>query len=666
VFQYTFVLFSDSTDNRTVTFRLPLDAALTLIQASATGSGTCSNSDTTASCTLTIRQGAPMTVAVQAMLKPDTAPGTLIRVVASAEDDLHTRRTAAVTVRATSTLAAPTARPVVATATPTPAPTVTPGGGHGTATLTPIYRQWVAPGGSARFTIRLAANARGFWIVAVTPSDPRLTVTLNGSGGQLLSCQATAAGLLCLGIPGSTTTLQLTVATSADSLGLLGEVTLAVGDSDAGGSGLVVANLHALIGVGDAPTATPLQPTAIPGGGPGRTPNCAPLPLVRLPNVTAPQPRLVAPAAESFAAVRAEIVQRTGIDALAVLADVLRAPSFSTTKAGVLNTSWHKAGRAVDVNQGGPFVRVAEGSRFRLYVNNVDITAIFEAHGWQRIPVQGTTLEWWHYEWHPDGIAWTSAMLQVWDLPTLQAAFPDINWTAIGCAGGSNTGSGDLTVSGQEREELCVLGTPRYGSPIETFDGCGPPVRAGDKVYQLDTTLGFVGLSGQSSGPHLHLGLKVKRYDGSWPIINICTPEWLDGRGAPAGANCYTDMADPLAFLPQAPGNATIAGGDGEGALRQSGPDAGGHGARTPTPLIPEGAPYQLPPPNFPGSLVFTPVPGATPIGQYWSPYADGGQYGGGGGGQWFCSNVDTAGEPSFRRSWCYRTTKRCLGVSSL
>ena len=171
---------------------------------------------------------------------------------------------------------------------------------------------------------------------------------------------------------------------------------------------------------------SPALPTAEPGHGPSAPPNCAPLPLVRLPNVTAPQPRLIAPAAESFAAVRAEIQQRTGIDALAVLADVLRTPSFTTGKAGVLNTSWHKAGRAIDLNLGGPFVRVAEGRRFRLFVNNVDITAIFEAHGWQRIPVQSGSPEWWHYEWHPDGIAWTSAMLQIWDLPTLQAAFPGI------------------------------------------------------------------------------------------------------------------------------------------------------------------------------------------------------------------------------------------------
>jgi hypothetical protein len=139
---------------------------------------------------------------------------------------------------------------------------------------------------------------------------------------------------------------------------------------------------------------------------------------------------------------------------------VLRAPSFTTSKPGVLQASWHKAGRAVDLNQGGPFVRVAEGRMFRLYVNNVDITAIFEAHGWQRIPVQGDTAEWWHYEWHSDGIAWTSAMLQIWDLPTLQAAFPEIARDTLGCAAGSNTGDDPNTP--QETEQMCVRRSWRW------------------------------------------------------------------------------------------------------------------------------------------------------------------------------------------------------------
>jgi hypothetical protein len=363
--------------------------------------------------------------------------------------------------------------------------------------------------------------------------------------------------------------------------------------------------------------------------GGSETPDCAPQPLVQLPNVIAPQPKLVAPAAASFAAVRQEIVERSGIDALHVLADVLRHPSFATDKPGVLERSWHKAGRAIDLSGSGPFVRVAEGNRFRLYVNNVDITAIFESHGWQRIPVQGDTPEWWHYEWHPDGITWESAMAQVWDLPTLQSAFPEIAWATIGCTVGSN--NGDTPVQNtQEREQLCTLGSPSFASSVEYIDGCGPPLQVGDAVYQLDSRLGYVGLSGRTTGPHLHLGMKVRSYNGSWPAIDICTPEWLVDRATPADANCWADMADPLAFLPRAPGNVASLGNERslpslvDGAI--------------PTAIIPEGAPYQLPPPNYPGSLLFTPLPDATPIGQYWSPYTDGGQYGGGGVAEWFCS----------------------------
>src|SRR5206468_1498742 len=144
-------------------------------------------------------------------------------------------------------------------------------------------------------------------------------------------------------------------------------------------------------------------------------------------------------------------------------------------------------------------------------------------------------------------------------LPTLQAAFPDIAWETIGCAAGTNSTT-DPVISPQEREQLCVLGSPSFDGAVEYIDGCGPPVRAGDTVYQLDTRLGFVGLSGNTTGPHLHLGMKVKRYDGAWPVVDICTPEFLDGRSAPGDANCWTDMADPLAFLPRAPGSAASGG----------------------------------------------------------------------------------------------------------
>jgi murein DD-endopeptidase MepM/ murein hydrolase activator NlpD len=504
--------------------------------------------------------------------------------------------------------------------------TPTPAARHLEATLDPPI---VAPGATSVLRVAITGGppaSTSYAVIGMAQADAqRITTTLPAEcfgTAELITCAVRAPAEvsipLSLNDVQGTSALDLTIVVPPD------------GDEPELRQSLalqVVQNTPTPVPV----TATPISTeTPAPPSGPGSVgPDCAPQTLVRLPNVNAPNPRLIAPAAASFATVRAEIVERSGVDALAILADVLRAPSYATSKAGVLATSWHKAGRAIDLNQGGPFLRVAEGRVFRLYVNNVDISAIFEAHGWQRIPVQGDTAEWWHYEWHPDGIAWTSAMLQVWDLPTLQAAFPKIAWATLGCVGGSNMGNDPS--SPQETEQMCVLGAPHFGSPVETLAGCGPPVRAGDHVELLDSTLGFVGLSGRTTGPHLHLGMKVRSYDGSWPSINICTPEWLQGRAPPTDADCFTDMADPLAFLPQAPGNTLSTGGDPGRRLAAL---AGG----APTPLIPEGAPYQLPPPGYPGALVFTPIPNATPSGQYWSPYADGGRYGGGSVGAWFCS----------------------------
>ncbi len=166
-------------------------------------------------------------------------------------------------------------------------------------------------------------------------------------------------------------------------------------------------------------------------------PDCTPQALVRLPGVRAPDPRLNALAAASFAQARQEIIIQTGQDVLATLADVLRAPGFRSDRPGVADRSWHKAGRAIDLNLGGPFTLQRDGSMFRVFVGTVDITAIFEANGWQRIPVQGSVIEWWHYEYHPDGIAWQSAMAQVWPTSVLAAAYPEIDSVAVGCTTGS-------------------------------------------------------------------------------------------------------------------------------------------------------------------------------------------------------------------------------------
>jgi hypothetical protein len=393
------------------------------------------------------------------------------------------------------------------------------------------------------------------------------------------------------------------------------------------------------------PNATALPtaaPTAIPPGqGPGSGPvSCAPQTLVQLPNVVnaygrTDNTRLISPAAAAFQEARMEITARTGQDPLARLADGLRAPEFRTDKPGVARMSWHMTGRALDLNTGYPWRRLPEGGYWRLYVGTVDVTAIFERHGFTRIPDRADSTEWWHYEYRVDGISWASAMLQVYPLGRLTAAFPEVAWGSIGCQRG-----GDVTVPEPiaDDPDMCVAGSPSFGSAVEEIAGCGPPVHAGDRVYQLDTLLGFVGMSGQTTGPHLHLGLQVKSYDGMYHQINICTPEWLQGLTPPVDASCWTETADPLAFLPLAPPPQLEA----QARVAPLG--------TTPTAIIPEGAPYQLPPPNYPGSLSHEPDPDATPIGQYWSPFQDGGRYGGGGALAWL---HDTTCQAWSGFPWC-------------
>ncbi|HWQ13904.1 MAG TPA: peptidase M23 [Roseiflexaceae bacterium] len=383
------------------------------------------------------------------------------------------------------------------------------------------------------------------------------------------------------------------------------------------------------------PNATPLPnatPTPIPPGeGPGSRPvSCAPQALVQLPNVVnaygrTDTTRLISPAAAAFQEARMEIIGMTGQDPLARLADALRAPEFRTDKPGVARMSWHMTGRAIDLNTGYPWRRVPEGRYWRLYLGAVDATAIFARHGFTRIPDRSDSTEWWHYEYRVDGISWASAMLQVYPTQRLIAAFPDVAWASIGCQRG---GDGAVIAPLPGDLDMCVAGSPSFGSAVEEISGCGPPVHAGDKVYTLDSTLGFVGMTGQTTGPHLHLGLQVKSYDGIYRQTDICTPEWLQGLTPPPDANCWTEMADPEAFLPHAPPPEAVAGS--EKALPGS----------TPTAVIPEGAPYQLPPPNYPGSLLEEPAPNATPVGQYWSPFEDGGQYGGGGALEWFTNTT--------------------------
>jgi hypothetical protein len=351
------------------------------------------------------------------------------------------------------------------------------------------------------------------------------------------------------------------------------------------------------------------------------SPDCAPQALVRLPGVQAPDPRLNALAAASFAQVRQAIIASTGQDVLATLADALRVPGFHSNRPGVANRSWHKAGRAIDLNLSGPFTLQRDGSLFRIFVGTVDITAIFAANGWSRIPPQDGVLEWWHYEYHPDSISWPSAMAQVWPTAVLAAVFPEIDWVAVGCTTGSLPPGDGLDLP----PGACVPDPPIWeDSPGVSYSrGCGPPVlppgiqsATGTRMRQFIGTVGWLGQTGRlilpgPAGVHLHLGLAIGVTTDMcrWPLQAPGVPE---GQPPPGTYTCQTTWADPLQFLPQANPD-TLAMENGTPVPVASGPG---------DPTLSD-ALVQLPPPGHPAATLLNPADPDRPDGTWWSPGND-------------------------------------------
>ncbi|NTV30595.1 hypothetical protein HGA91_01260 [candidate division WWE3 bacterium] len=221
--------------------------------------------------------------------------------------------------------------------------------------------------------------------------------------------------------------------------------------------------------------------------------SCPNLPLVTVDGVqnsVASMAKLIPNAHDSFLNIRQAVLAATGVDALGRTSDMLR-PASLPAGTGSINRSWHKTGRAVDLYTtslynlptSGAFTVTPEGQLFRVVANgplgSIDVTALFEAQGWNRIPKHTTdgVLEWWHYEYHPGGVDWYTAMRQVWPLSTLQSAFPTIDWTRVACTG-FNDDPPLLSVTPTPNNNWGYVGpTPRkyYVLPVGEENTCYPP-----------------------------------------------------------------------------------------------------------------------------------------------------------------------------------------------
>lgn len=183
----------------------------------------------------------------------------------------------------------------------------------------------------------------------------------------------------------------------------------------------------------------------------------APGQLNVLPNVVAPNPRLVADIVGPFLRARTRVLRASGVDYLRVLGDAYRNVGFETSKPGVASMSWHKAGRAIDVAQsfnvrgvqGVVFVRDAAAPRYyRVLIRcaaqdgslgtyygpkqlgarkgyYTDVTTILLEEGFQRIAPTGGVSEAWHYEYR-GGLKWSQAMQQLYPVGTLRRLFPSV------------------------------------------------------------------------------------------------------------------------------------------------------------------------------------------------------------------------------------------------
>jgi len=269
--------------------------------------------------------------------------------------------------------------------------------------------------------------------------------------------------------------------------------------------------------------------------------------LVRIENVEVASPLLNQAVADSFRQLRQEVLKQSGIDFLARLGDCFRALGYSSGKPGVAFKSWHKAGRALDLDQGGPLLRVIEpqgGAVFwRLYPRCarqdgslgtqmtirpwlyssrdrdaagrftgghsgepvsgyfVNFTRLAGEYRWERIPAQRgwpgnsrtaaalwNRQEFWHFQ-RTDGLTWEEAISQVYTEDQLAAA--GVHPVTLAHPSWLMEGSRGAEVAELQRQ-LQVLGYDP-GAPDGIF---GPATRAAVEAFQRAKALDPDGIVG--------------------------------------------------------------------------------------------------------------------------------------------------------------------------
>lgn len=194
-------------------------------------------------------------------------------------------------------------------------------------------------------------------------------------------------------------------------------------------------------------------------------------------------------AAESLNRVKQEVIQKTnqatGDSVFGSLAEILRPANWPASKPGVAYKSWHKTGRAIDLNIGfrnSVFRVEPEGRMFRVFLrdSNLDLTEILERNGWFRIPAVEGVEEWWHYQYHPDNISWENAIYQVYssNVGVIESAFPDVDWGSVS----QNCTTGNYSY-GSSNTKPCSL-TGNFYEDVKPKT----PKKEGEKVTEEDFT----------------------------------------------------------------------------------------------------------------------------------------------------------------------------------